>query len=179
MDLAKRNTLVRRIDPEAFDEEAADARNQAFADTLNDMIAGVGNAGDDGTYGDPPLLTVGEFFDGNTDEQSLAPNRDVAAVPLSLVADTLRAVEARADVEAVRLTVHETPNPLVPEEDDVWIAAGEALIFSDAPREEVESWVAPLKPTCVINGDDAGEEAASRRRAAGSPGAAMHRVIWD
>ena len=179
MDLAKRNALIRRLDPEAFDEEAADARNQAFADTLSDMIAGVGYAGEDETYGDPPLLTVGEFFDGNTDEQSVAPNRDVAAVPLSLVADALRAVEARADVEAVRLTVHETPNPLVPEDDDIWIAAGDVLIFSDATREEVGSWVAPLEPTCVIDGDDADAEAASWRRAAGSTGAAMHRVIWD
>ncbi|WP_433673710.1 hypothetical protein [Microbacterium gorillae] len=55
-----------------------------------------------------PLLTLGEFFDGNVAEDSLAPNRWGFGRPtLAEIAERLRAVEARDDVAWIRVGLHE------------------------------------------------------------------------
>ncbi|MGF7123723.1 hypothetical protein AB4Z09_09895 [Rhodococcus sp. TAF43] len=54
-----------------------------------------------------PLLTLSEFFDGNTQEDSLAPNQwGYGRSPLAEIATRLRVLEASSDIAWVRVELH-------------------------------------------------------------------------
>ncbi|MBO1752883.1 hypothetical protein J4G33_13805 [Actinotalea sp. BY-33] len=55
-----------------------------------------------------PLLTIDEFFLGNDEEESLAPNQWGYGRPaLAAIAERLRSVEAHPDVDWVRVQLHD------------------------------------------------------------------------
>jgi hypothetical protein len=55
-----------------------------------------------------PLLTLDEFFVGNAEEESLAPNQWGYGRPtLARIAERLRKVEANASVDWVRVQLHD------------------------------------------------------------------------
>lgn len=55
-----------------------------------------------------PLLTIDEFFSGNTEEDSIAPNQWGFGRPtLSEIVDTLQKLELMSDIAWIRVTLHE------------------------------------------------------------------------
>ncbi len=54
-----------------------------------------------------PLLTLTEFFDGNTEEESIGPNQwGFGRPPLAEIAERLQILAARKDVAWVRIELH-------------------------------------------------------------------------
>lgn len=94
-----------------------------------------------------PLLTLDEFFDGNTEEESIAPNQwGYGRPPLSVLSGRLRGIERRADVAWVRVQPH-------PETLDLEELAGEAVALCTAADEDTcTAWVEGLESGGVVPG---------------------------
>ncbi|MFD6099333.1 hypothetical protein ACFVWN_15520 [Nocardiopsis flavescens] len=117
-----------------------------------------------------PLLTLAEFFDGNDDEECIAPNRwGYGRPPLSVLAGRLRGIERRADVAWVRVQPH-------PETVEAERLSGEAVAVCTAAGErECAAWVEGLESDGVVAGlvDD------YREVPPVPEGMAVWSVVWD
>ncbi|MEL7975069.1 hypothetical protein AAG589_04340 [Isoptericola sp. F-RaC21] len=100
-----------------------------------DRRSGAAGGGDDRNL---PLLTLAEFFDGNDDEESLAPNQwGEGRPPLADVRRRLEHLAAHDGVAWVRVELHEESV-----EDGVdWIAAEAVAVCTTLVPEEVEDLV--------------------------------------
>jgi hypothetical protein len=100
-----------------------------------------------------PIATIDEFFEGNTDEQSigvnLMPDHHIGLAGFRRV---LSEVEAKREVQAVLIELHEIPEPDDPEDEGMWPVGWVAFVVTLAPVEEVRRWVAPLRPRDVCEG---------------------------
>ncbi|MFC7876851.1 hypothetical protein [Isoptericola sp. NPDC057391] len=98
-----------------------------------------------------PLLTLAEFFDGNDDEESLAPNQwGDGRLPLAEIRLRLERLAAWEGVAWVRVELHEESV-----EDDVdWIAAEAVAVCTALVAEEVEDIVGAdeLRSDGVVEG---------------------------
>ncbi|MDG4763030.1 hypothetical protein O7632_02715 [Solwaraspora sp. WMMD406] len=94
-----------------------------------------------------PLVTISEFFDGNDEEGSIAPNQwEYGRPPLAELADRFRDIERREDVAWVRVQLH----PETLETDEL---AGEAVaICTSADEPTCESWVDGLESSGIMAG---------------------------
>ncbi|MEU0564210.1 hypothetical protein ABZ297_02280 [Nonomuraea sp. NPDC005983] len=94
-----------------------------------------------------PLLTLDEFFDGNVNEESIAPNQwGYGRPPLDVLAERLRAIERREDVAWVRVQPH-------PETLDMEELAGEAVaICTTADEAACTAWIEGFEADGVIPG---------------------------
>ena len=101
--------------------------------------------------GGPAFLTVEEFFVGNTDPASIAPNLlgSRHAPSLKLIRNTLEEVSRHPDVSDVRIMVD-------PQGDDSqWPFSDTVLVFTTLTNIEVAPLVKRLKPTEVAAHPDA------------------------
>lgn len=98
-------------------------------------------------------LSLDEFFDGNGDDSSIAPNTVGYGHPgIAVFRKVLTEIQARSEVVEVRIGVHEWPHP---DEED-WIA-GEQVFFwvRGVEADELLEWLAPLNPEGVATlGDE-------------------------
>jgi len=96
-------------------------------------------------------LSLDEFFDGNGDDSSIAPNMVGYGHPgIDVFREVLSAIRDRPGVIDVRIGVHEWPYP---EEDDCWIS-GEQIFFwaRGVAAEQILEWIQPLNPEGVSEG---------------------------
>jgi hypothetical protein len=92
--------------------------------------------------------------------------------------DVLRKIRAKPVVQDVLIAIHETPDPVEPADNDMWLVAGFMVVITSASSEEIESWVEPLNVDNVVPGwcqvDD---------KALGlpepAPGMSVWRLGWD
>ncbi|MBG0829755.1 hypothetical protein HS041_18485 [Planomonospora sp. ID67723] len=98
-----------------------------------------------GEEGVMPLLTLDEFFDGNDDEECIAPNQwGYGRPPLAELVGCLRAIEQREDVAWVRVQPH-------PETLDLGKLAGEAVaICTTADESACTAWIEGFEADGVI-----------------------------
>lgn len=98
-------------------------------------------------------LSLEEFFDGNGDDSSIAPNTVGCGHPgIDVFREVLYAVRSRPEVIDVRIGVHEWPYP---DEEDVWISGGQIFFWvRGVTTDEVFAWIDPLHPESV---DEVGE----------------------
>ena len=84
-----------------------------------------------------PLLTLDEFFDGNDDEYSIAPNQaDEGRPGLSEIYDRFKDLENTEGVEWVRVFLHDDTE--VNEEDEEITLYGDSIIVcSSLSAEEI------------------------------------------
>lgn len=82
-----------------------------------------------------PLLTLSEFFDGNTLAGSIGCNLEPMPTPAEFRA-LLEAIRARGEVADVRVQVTMFDDPDWPFSDTVWI-------ITSSPPEDVRSWFPP------------------------------------
>ena len=98
---------------------------------------------------DEPSATVDveDFFDGNGDRSSIAPNivNSDGGPSFELIRDTLLEIAARRDVAAVGVEIDELPNPDHRGDNDMWPSAGRVFIWTTAAARDVRQWVKPLR----------------------------------
>ncbi|MEU6972422.1 hypothetical protein AB0A71_32815 [Kitasatospora aureofaciens] len=124
-------------------------------------------AGDEGVM---PLITLNEFFDGNDNEGSIAPNQGGYGRPaLAELAERLRVIEQREDVAWVRVQLH-------PETMEMEELAGEAVAICTTAGESVRAaWIEGLEASGTIP-----ELVDVYRDIPAVPhGATVWSVIWD
>ncbi|MCL2109252.1 MAG: hypothetical protein FWH20_07905 [Oscillospiraceae bacterium] len=86
-----------------------------------------------------PMLTLSEFFSGNSDEESLAPNQwGDGRPPLAEIWACMREVEARPDVAWVGVVLHPDTNI---SEAVCEIAADTIAICTTAKPKDLESMI--------------------------------------
>ncbi len=151
IDRHKRDALLRRLRP-AFENDDAD-----------------------------PVASLEDFFDGNGDEWSLAPNaRDVGRPPLARCLEVLREIRARSDVQDVLVAIHRPLDPA--RESDRWPRSDTVFIVAAREPSAIEEWTQALVPDEVT---DLGAcwSLDSIATPPGAPalqaGMRVHRLWWD
>ncbi|MGC0421954.1 hypothetical protein [Embleya sp. AB8] len=100
-----------------------------------------------GADGAMPLLTLDEFFDGNDNEECIAPNQwGYGRPPLSVLVERLRAIEQHAEVAWVRVQLH----PETLEMDEL---AGEAIAICTtmaADESTCSAWIEGFESDGII-----------------------------
>src|SRR5207247_1928777 len=97
-----------------------------------------------------PVVSLEDFFDGNWDEHSLAPNMvGYGRPPLRECYDILREIRGRPEVQDVLVAIHESPDADDPEDFEIWPDSDTVYVLTSATRENVAQWAGRLKPDDV------------------------------
>lgn len=124
----------------------------------------------------PPVVALEDFFKGNTDEYSIAPNQvDEGRPSLAEVHQRLREIAARPDVQAVLVGLHPDWAEAL-EDEEVWPAAENVHIYTTASLNEVELWLVGLTADGAVEGWPYGKHPSA---AAPPPECNVFTVCWD
>lgn len=90
-----------------------------------------------------PLLTLDEFFQSNTEEDSIAPNQWGEGRPsLAAIWDMLRRIESMPNIAWVRVTLHDDTEIKEGDEKEALILAGESIVLcTNIQSPELEKMV--------------------------------------
>jgi hypothetical protein len=123
----------------------------------------------------PPVVELDEYFIGNTDEESIAPNAWGDGRPtISEMYRVLSAIQARPDVSAVLVGLHFDWAEAARFRS--WPAAENVHIFSSSSVAEAEAWVDTLMTDGILEGWPYGEHPSAPKPRIG------HKVLtvcWD
>ena len=89
------------------------------------------------------------FFDGNDDESSIAPNRDLDSILLKDIFNCLKMLAIIPGVKSIKISILEWPDPETEEDDDFWVSGDQILIYGDMNHEKANDILQKIKPTCV------------------------------
>lgn len=90
---------------------------------------------------DRPVLTIAEFFDGNTDEGGSIGCNLTPTIPLATFRKTFETIAARSDVDAVWVVIADD------NEGTEWPFSDEILIATAAQADWVAEWCTDISPT--------------------------------
>ena len=94
--------------------------------------------------GTPPVVMLDGYFNGNTDEECIAPNQvGCGRPPLVDFYARLRQIQARPNVQAVLVGFHGDWGNALKHPDD-WPAAENIHIYTTASAAEVAAWISGL-----------------------------------
>ena len=87
-----------------------------------------------------PLLTLNEFFEGNTAEDSIAPNECGFGRPsIAEIWELMRNLEKRPDIAWIRIELHDDTEIAEYDGKEVLVLAGESpIICTSLPAMELE-----------------------------------------
>jgi len=123
----------------------------------------------------PPAVDFRLFFEGNAEEESIAPNEwGFGRPPIAELYERFKRIAARPDVERVLVSLHF--DWAMPESSEGFPPGDTVLIFSSAKTEEVEQWVDGLAHDGVLAGWPQGKP---KNAPDPSPGMRIHCVVWD
>lgn len=114
------------------------------SDPRGKLLARIGNIND---FSKPrPLVTLGEFFEGNNDPASIGYNLSDSPSPPELY-QLLQTIAKRPEVRDVRIEVKDLEDPNGwPSTDTIWV-------ITTASPEELRSWLPnPVAPDEVFEG---------------------------
>lgn len=141
----------------------------------DNLIAKIMRQYDEGVS--PPVIEIDDFFDGNWDDSSIAPNRVGYGHPgLKRFWDILRSVRDRENVDHVLVGIHECPEADEPLDADIWPSVENVYIYTTASPAEVSEWVAELHCDGVGEGWPYGVSAAAPKP---RPGYKVRTLFWD
>lgn len=84
-----------------------------------------------------PLLTLDEFFKGNTEEDSIAPNQWEEGRPsLAEIWDMLRKIELMSNIAWVRVALHDDTQIEEDDEKEVLTLAGDSIVPGYFPQQK-------------------------------------------
>jgi len=127
-----------------------------------------------------PLVGLAEYFDGNCDEWSLAPNAVGYGRPaLAQCYDILKGIREHDGVQDVLLEIQEVPDIEDPGENNTWLSSDKVLILASCSLKDLKKWTAKLNPDEVANVSAAwkhGEPPGAPRL---QPGIKAYSLWWD
>ena len=124
----------------------------------------------------PPVVTLDEYFIGNTDEESIAPNQVGYGRPaLAELYTRFREIQEKPSVQAVLVGIHGDWTEAL-KYTDVWPAADNVHIYTTASAREVAAWVEGLAADGVIKGWPYGAHPSVPTP---RPGYQVFTVCWD
>lgn len=123
----------------------------------------------------PPAIDFRLYFEGNTEEECIAPNQwGEGRPPIAELYARFKEIAARPNVERVLVGLHSDWN----HEDyaDTFPPAENVHIFTSASKAEVEGWLSGLHSDGVVKGWPYGKP-----RSAPEPtkGNSVYSVCWD
>ena len=108
-----------------------------------------------------PVVSLDEYFMGNEQEDSIAPNQWGYGRPsIRDIYTRLKAIEERSDVQGVFVGLHQDWAEAL-EDDELWPAAENIHIFSSAPQDIADAWVEGFESDGVGTGWPYGKHAAT------------------
>jgi hypothetical protein len=124
----------------------------------------------------PPVVALEDYFDGNSDEESIAPNQAGHGRPsLAELYAVFRRIQARDDVQAVLVGLHFDWSE-AEKDDRRWPAADNVHIYKRASLEEADEWITGLDSDGIL---EVGRTASILRRLELKPGYRVLTVCWD
>ncbi len=127
-----------------------------------------------------PVVSLEDFFEGNWDEYSLAPNMvDYDRPPLIECYQILKDIRSKETVQDVLVAIHESPYADDPKDYKIWPDSDTVYVLTTASRNEVADWSAILKPDDI--GDNWSCNTGKKPPAAPDlgPGVHVHALWWD
>ncbi len=122
-----------------------------------------------------PVVGLDLFFDGNVEENSIAPNQwGEGRPPIAMMYERFRSIAVRPDVSDVFVGLHSDWND--PVFADGVPPAETVFIVTSASLAEVESWVSGLHADGVVKGWPYGKPCNAPEPAAGQH---IYWVSWD
>jgi hypothetical protein len=123
----------------------------------------------------PPLVDFHLYFEGNDEEECIAPNQwGDGRPPIAALYEKFKEIAARPDVERVLVGLHYDWND--PDYADLFPPAENVHILTSASQDEVETWTAGLKADGAIKGWPYGKP---RNAPDPSPGFTVFSICWD
>jgi hypothetical protein len=100
----------------------------------------------------PPVVGLEEYFEGNDQEDSIAPNQEGYGRPsLAELYRRFKEIKQRADVQTVLVSIHDDWEEAL-DSDEVWTAADCIHIYTSASEPEVEQWIEGMEADGIIAG---------------------------
>jgi hypothetical protein len=128
------------------------------------------------TSGPPlPLVTLEEFFEGNSDLDSIAVNLWPNHPGIDYLYRTLQEIRARPDVQDVLIEIYDLETALAVEES--WPFAERVFFVTSAWRWTVEKWSTLLKADGASKGYPRGQRPVNPPRP--ERGYAVWHIGWD
>ncbi|MCU7647071.1 hypothetical protein [Pseudomonas piscis] len=122
-----------------------------------------------------PLVTLDEYFQGNDQEQSIAPNQwEFGRPSIARIHAHFKALEQRPDVQGVYVGLHQEWGEAL--ESDDWPAAENIHIYSSVPLAVAEQWIEGLEADGIGEGWPYGKHAGAPEPRAGYH---VYTVYWD
>ena len=123
-----------------------------------------------------PVVTLDEYFTGNTQEDSIAPNQWGYGRPsIKEIYSRFKEIEARDDVQGVFVGLHQDWGEAL-DNDSSWPDAENIHVFSSAPQDVADRWIAGLESDGISLGWPYGKHAAAPEPPAGFQ---VYTVYWD
>jgi hypothetical protein len=120
----------------------------------------------------PPVVDFNLYFDGNSEEESIAPNLwGYGRPPIAELYVRFREIAARSNVERVLVGLHSDWY-----DEDGFPPAENVHIFTSASKFEVESWLFGLLSDGVLKGWPYGKPRNAPEPAMGN---SIFSVCWD
>jgi hypothetical protein len=124
----------------------------------------------------PPVVTLDEYFIGNSDEECIAPNQvDYGRPTLAEMYARFKQIEEKPNVQTVLVGIHGDWTESL-EHATLWPAAENVHIYTSASAEEVEQWIAGLEADGAIEGWPYGMHPSAP---ALKEGYKVYSVCWD
>jgi hypothetical protein len=123
----------------------------------------------------PPVVSLDLFFEGNDEEESIAPNQWGDGRPaIALLYAKFKDIAARPEVSDVYVGLHWEWND--PDYADTFPPAETVFIVTSAPRSQVDSWLTGLQADGAREGWPHGKPSNAPEPATGHR---VYRVCWD
>ena len=127
-----------------------------------------------------PVVQLDDFFEGNWDENALAPNMVGYGRPaLQECYRILREIRGQPEVQDVLVAIHETPYADEPLDFDIWPDSDTVYVLSSASRDQIATWASALKPDDI--GDNWSCNTGKKPNAAPDlrPDMKVYALWWD
>lgn len=123
-----------------------------------------------------PIVPIDDYFVGNEQEDSIAPNQWGYGRPsIRAIYAKLKEIEARPDVQGVFVGLHQEWGESL-EHDDLWPAAENIHIFSSVPQEIADQWIEGFESNGIGPGWSYGKHAAAPEPPSGYQ---VYTIYWD
>jgi len=126
------------------------------------------------------LVTLDEFFDGNHDEFSIAPNQwaDTPRMSVREMYQVLKTLQARKDVEAVYVLIHQNLTAAEMEADhQLWVAGECVYVVGTIEPAIIENHIVGFEHTWVLEGWGFEEKPEHFPQSSGD--AKVYAIAWD